>query len=176
MQHDERSGILLAVAGFTSLSVGDAIVKTMAGEWSPLAVAALRFTIGAIGLSLLLWRSEGASAFRPKRGWLQLARGYCLAGATLCFFSAEQLHVAALVYYDFANRAFLAVAVCVFACFLFAFHIQLIAFHSELPDNLCAFSPNDAAVPLGFLFGITVSVFEYLGGCQVNHALRRTIW
>ena len=88
MQHDERSGILLAVTGFSSLSVGDAIVKTMAGEWSPLAVAALRFTIGAIGLSLLLWRSEGAAAFRPTRGWLQLARGFCLAGATLCFFSA----------------------------------------------------------------------------------------
>lgn len=88
MQHDERSGIMLAVAGFSSLSVGDAIIKTMAGEWSPLAVAALRFTIGAIGLSLLLWRSEGGAAFRPKRPLLQVARGACLAGATLCFFSA----------------------------------------------------------------------------------------
>lgn len=88
MKHDERSGILLAVAGFSSLSVGDAIVKTMAGEWSPLAVAALRFTIGAIALSLLLLRSEGAAAFRPRRPWLQVARGACLAGATLCFFSA----------------------------------------------------------------------------------------
>ena len=76
------------MAGFSSLSVGDAIVKTMAGEWSPLAVAALRFTIGAIGLSLLLWRSEGAAAFRPRRPLLQVARGFCLAGATLCFFSA----------------------------------------------------------------------------------------
>ena len=88
VQHSERSGILLAAAGFSSLSVGDAIVKTMAGEWSPLAVAALRFTIGAIALSLLLLRSEGPGAFRPRRPLLQVARGACLAGATLCFFSA----------------------------------------------------------------------------------------
>ena len=88
MQQDERSGILLAVAGFSSLSVGDAIVKTMAGEWSPLAVAALRFAIGAIALSLLLLRSEGPGAFRPRRPLLQVARGACLAGASLCFFSA----------------------------------------------------------------------------------------
>ncbi|MBD59133.1 MAG: EamA family transporter [Citromicrobium sp.] len=76
------------MAGFSSLSVGDAIVKTMSGEWSPLAVAALRFTIGAVALSLLLLRSEGAAAFRPRRPLLQVARGACLAGATLCFFSA----------------------------------------------------------------------------------------
>lgn len=88
MRQDERSGILLAVAGFSSLSVGDAIIKTMAGEWSPLAVAALRFSIGAIGLSLLLLRAEGPAAFRPRRPWLQVARGACLAFATLCFFSA----------------------------------------------------------------------------------------
>ncbi|GAB5347926.1 DMT family transporter [Alteriqipengyuania sp. 357] len=88
MRDDERTGILLAVAGFSSLSVGDAIVKTMAGEWSPLAVAALRFTIGAIGLSILLLRAEGPAAFRPRRPLLQVARGACLAGATLCFFSA----------------------------------------------------------------------------------------
>ncbi len=88
MQHDERSGILLAVTGFATLSCGDAIVKTMAGEWSPLAVAALRFTIGSLVLALLLWRSEGPGAFRPRRPWLQVARGACLAGATLCFFSA----------------------------------------------------------------------------------------
>ena len=88
VQHSERSGILLAAAGFSSLSGGDAIVKTMAGEWSQLAVAALRFTIGAIALSLLLLRSEGPGAFRPRRPLLQVARGACLAGATLCFFSA----------------------------------------------------------------------------------------
>ena len=60
MQQDDRSGLLLAASGFASLSVGDAIVKTMAGEWSPLAVAALRFTIGALGLATLRSRTPTA--------------------------------------------------------------------------------------------------------------------
>lgn len=88
MQQDDRGGILLAMSGFALLSVGDAVVKTMAGQWSPLAVAALRFTMGAIGLSLLLLRAEGPTGFRPAKPWLQVARGACLAGATLMFFSA----------------------------------------------------------------------------------------
>ena len=88
MQHNERSGVLLAVAGFGLLSVGDAVIKTMAGEWSPLAVAALRFIIGGIGLSVLLWRSEGLPAFRPRRPGLQWARGFFLAAASLTMFSA----------------------------------------------------------------------------------------
>lgn len=88
MQHQERKGILLALGGFSILSLGDAVIKTMAGEWSPLAVTALRFTLGAIALSAMLARSEGASGFRPSHPWLQLVRGLCVAGASLCFFSA----------------------------------------------------------------------------------------
>lgn len=80
--------MLLALAGFAVLSVGDAVIKTMAGEWSPLAVGALRFTFGAFGLSALLFASEGPAAFRPARPWLQLARGLCLAIASLLFFCA----------------------------------------------------------------------------------------
>lgn len=88
MHQSERSGILLALAGFALLSIGDAVVKTMAGEFSPLGAAALRFVIGAIGVSLLLRMNEGPAAFRPKSPWLQAARGFCLAAASLCFFSA----------------------------------------------------------------------------------------
>ena len=88
MKQDDRSGILLALAGFALLSVGDAVVKTMAGEWSPLAVATLRFAIGSAGLSLLLAKFEGRRAFRPSHPWLQVGRGFCLAAASLCFFSA----------------------------------------------------------------------------------------
>ena len=84
----EESGLILALSGFAILSCGDAVIKTMAGAWSPLAVAALRFTIGAIGLSAILLIKEGVQAFRPRRPWLQAARGLCLAVATLCFFSA----------------------------------------------------------------------------------------
>lgn len=85
---DHRLGLLYALAGFAVLSVGDAIVKTMAGQWSPIAVAALRFTIGAIGLAAILRVREGAQAFRPQRMGLQIFRGFCLAMATICFFSA----------------------------------------------------------------------------------------
>ncbi|QYU69646.1 DMT family transporter [Leptolyngbya sp. 15MV] len=84
----ERSGLLLALAGFALLSCGDAVIKSMAGQWSPIAVAALRFSIGAVGLSALLALREGTPAFRPRKPWLQVARGVCMAGATLCFFSA----------------------------------------------------------------------------------------
>ncbi len=84
----ERGGLLLAIAGFALLSCGDAVIKSMAGLWSPIAVAALRFTIGAVVLSGLLMLREGAAAFRPRNPWLQIARGICMAGATLCFFCA----------------------------------------------------------------------------------------
>lgn len=88
MADKQGSGILYALCGFALLSTGDAIIKTMAGEWSPLAVAALRFTFGAIGLSALLGVRQGKAAFRPRNPLLQIGRGICLAMATIGFFSA----------------------------------------------------------------------------------------
>lgn len=86
--NDARAGLLLALAGFATLSVGDAVIKSMAGEWPVVAVAALRFSIGAVALSgLLLWQ-EGAAGLRPRRPWLQVARGASLAISSLAFFSA----------------------------------------------------------------------------------------
>ncbi len=88
MTSTPRSGIVYAVLGFAILSMGDAVIKSMAGAWPAYAVAALRFSIGAAGLGLLLWRAEGLRAFVPANPTLQLARGACLAMASLCFFSA----------------------------------------------------------------------------------------
>lgn len=88
MQKSERSGILIALCGFALLSFGDAVIKTIAGELSPLLVAAIRFALGSAGLSLLLAVNEGPRAFRPQNPSLQVARGFCLAAASLCFFSA----------------------------------------------------------------------------------------
>ena len=88
MTVEERSGLALAIAGFATLSVGDAVIKTMAGQWSPLAVAALRFALGSMGVSALLAIFEGPAAFRPVSWKLQAGRGFCLAAASLCFFSA----------------------------------------------------------------------------------------
>ncbi len=88
MTPTERSGLAIAAAGFAILSVGDAVVKSMADAWPPYAVAVLRFGIGALVLSVLLWRSEGPSAFVPQNLPLQIGRGACLAIASVCFFSA----------------------------------------------------------------------------------------
>lgn len=91
MTAEERKGVALAVLGFAILSSGDAVVKSMAGAWPAFAVAALRFTFGALALSLLLLRFEGPHAFVPQRPWLQVARGVCLAISSTCFFSAIYL-------------------------------------------------------------------------------------
>ena len=82
------SGLAYAVLGFAILSCGDAIIKSMAGAWPAIAVAALRFSIGALGLAVLLWRSEGPRAFVPSHPWVQVGRGACVALASVCFFSA----------------------------------------------------------------------------------------
>lgn len=84
----ESSGLLLAIAGFATLSIGDAVIKSMAGMWPVTAVAALRFTIGAVVLATMLAWQEGGAGLRPRRPWLQAARGACLAISSLAFFSA----------------------------------------------------------------------------------------
>lgn len=88
MAESEGSGVLFALGGFALLSVGDAVIKTMAGEFTPTGVAAIRFTFGAIGLATLALAREGRGVLRPPSPWLQVARGLCLALASLCFFSA----------------------------------------------------------------------------------------
>ena len=88
VRQDGRGGLLWALSGFALLSVSDGVIKTMSGEWSPIAVAALRFTIGASGLCALLLAREGKAGLKPSHPWLQLGRGFCMAAASLLFFSA----------------------------------------------------------------------------------------
>ena len=83
-----NSGLLLALTGFATLSLGDAVVKSIAGEWPGTAVAALRYIVGAFGLGMLLWMVEGREGFRMPMPKIQLLRGSMVALATLCFFSA----------------------------------------------------------------------------------------
>lgn len=85
---DDRSGLLLALAGFALLSIGDAVIKSMAGQWAPSAMAALRYTAGAIGLSGLLLAREGRAGFAIRRPGLQLVRGASVSVATIAFFAA----------------------------------------------------------------------------------------
>lgn len=83
-----RSGLLYALCGFALLSVGDATIKTIAGAWPGTAVAALRYTIGALGLGILLLIKEGRRGFAMPRPKAQLLRGFAVATATICFFSS----------------------------------------------------------------------------------------
>lgn len=84
----DGKGLLLALCGFASLSIGDTIIKTIAGAWPGTAVALTRYTAGAVMLGLLLARSEGRRGFvLPQRGW-HLLRGLAVGVATVTFFSA----------------------------------------------------------------------------------------
>jgi len=83
-----RSGLLYALCGFALLSIGDAVIKSIAGAWPGTAVAALRYSIGAIGLGALLFLKEGRRGFAMPMPKVQLLRGFSVAMATICFFSS----------------------------------------------------------------------------------------
>ena len=92
MQQSDRAGLLFALAGFCLLSVGDVVVKSMADEWTPTAVAAVRYTLGAVGLSALLAMREGSVPFRTiPKPMIQMMRGLGVATATLAFFGSVWL-------------------------------------------------------------------------------------
>lgn len=85
---DIRAAWLLGLSGFALLSLGDSVVKSIAGEWPGTAAAALRFALGAAGLGVILWLREGRAGFAAPRLGLQAARGAALALASCMFFLA----------------------------------------------------------------------------------------
>ncbi|MEM1433769.1 MAG: DMT family transporter [Pseudomonadota bacterium] len=85
---DARRGILFALLAFCGFPIGDMFIKSLAGSWPPLAVGALRFSIGAVGFAAILLLREGPAGFRVRRPWMHLARGLALTVATASFFSA----------------------------------------------------------------------------------------
>jgi drug/metabolite transporter (DMT)-like permease len=70
------------------LAIGDAVIKSIAGAWPGTVVAALRYSIGAIGLGTLLFLKEGRQGFVMPMPKVQLLRGFSVALATICFFSS----------------------------------------------------------------------------------------
>jgi drug/metabolite transporter (DMT)-like permease len=78
--------LLLALAGFLLLSIGDVVVKSMAGLWPGSWIALLRYSIGAVALAAFVRWHHGRAAFAFPRPWLQLARGVAVATATFGFF------------------------------------------------------------------------------------------
>jgi drug/metabolite transporter (DMT)-like permease len=88
LRQNDSQGLLLALAGFAVMTVGDTVIKTIAGAWPGTAVALTRYSIGAAGLALLLARREGRSGFRIARPKWQLVRGFGIGVATTTFFSS----------------------------------------------------------------------------------------
>jgi drug/metabolite transporter (DMT)-like permease len=86
MQSDHIKGLIFAFAGFSLLSVGDAVIKSIHGAWPGTAIAALRYSFGALGLGAMLWRKDGRKAFRLPMPWVQLGRGASVAFASASFF------------------------------------------------------------------------------------------
>lgn len=92
MQQSDRAGLLLALAGFAMLSLGDVIVKGMAGLWPATAIAAMRYLIAAAVLSGLLCAREGRGALWPMpRAKLQWWRGAGVALSAITMFTAVWL-------------------------------------------------------------------------------------
>ncbi len=81
-----RSGILFGLTGYALLTVGDAVIKTMAGEWPGTGVTAIRFVIGAVGIGVIIAMKYGRAGFAVPRPRLQVARGVSLSIASLCFY------------------------------------------------------------------------------------------
>lgn len=86
-----RGSILLALAAFCIFSFGDGITKSTAGLWPGTAVAAMRFSFGAMGLGLILLVKEGVSGFAMPRPLIQIARGAMMTCSTACIFVALQV-------------------------------------------------------------------------------------
>ncbi|MDE2561772.1 MAG: DMT family transporter [Sphingomonadales bacterium] len=88
MRGNDRAGLLFGLAGFATLSIGDAVVKSMAGTWPGTAIASLRYVFGAIGLATILLAREGRSGFAFPHLRFQLLRGFAVSMSAIAFFSA----------------------------------------------------------------------------------------
>ena len=86
-----NSGLALALIGFVVLSCGDAVVKTMVAAISPPEIAALRFTLGALGLGALVALRRGWTGFGGQPWRWQALRGGGVALATTGFFGAVSI-------------------------------------------------------------------------------------
>lgn len=88
VKHQERSGLLWALAGFCTLSIGDAIVKGMPGAWPAPAMALTRYIVGTLALGALLAWKEGWQALKPPPMGLHWVRGAAISCSAIGMFMA----------------------------------------------------------------------------------------
>jgi drug/metabolite transporter (DMT)-like permease len=78
--------LALAAAGFSLLTIGDSIIKSIAGAWPGTAVAALRYGFGATGLAIFLAIREGRAGFTLPMPAIQFGRAAAVSISAACFF------------------------------------------------------------------------------------------
>lgn len=88
MDQSDRAGLLYALAGFCTLSIGDAIIKGMAGEWPATAMATTRYLVGTALLAALVWRHQGRASLALPRDTLQWLRGVAISTSAIGMFLA----------------------------------------------------------------------------------------
>jgi len=88
MHNTDRAGLLFALAGFCTLSLGDAIIKGMPGAWPATAMAATRYVVGTMLLAVLMVRSQGWRALALPRDGLQWLRGVAISISAVGMFLA----------------------------------------------------------------------------------------
>ena len=88
MGQSDRAGLLFALAGFCTLSIGDAIIKGMAGEWPATAMAATRYIVGTLVLAVLMVRHEGWRSLALPVWGLQWLRGIAISLSAVSMFLA----------------------------------------------------------------------------------------
>jgi drug/metabolite transporter (DMT)-like permease len=94
LDHHHKSpglGMVAALIGFSALPVGDALVKSMTGDWPGTAIATLRYIYGAAFLGSIILLHSGPQGFAVRRFDLQLGRGAAIAVSAISFFFAVQL-------------------------------------------------------------------------------------
>lgn len=180
-----RAAMLLALAGFACLSVGDGLVKSMAGQWPGSAISALRYVFGLIGLGIAIAATQGRAGFACPRPWLQFGRGAAVAVATLGFFLGVQVMpladstaiqftspiltalLSALLLREHAGRAVWVATVIAFVGVLIVLRPNLLAL------GPAALLPVGAALGMAFLMifnrmaagGASAIQMQFLGAC-----------
>lgn len=88
MEQSDRAGLLFVLAGFSTLSIGDAIIKGMAGEWPATAMGATRYIVGTIALAILIVHRQGWPSLALPRAKLQWLRGTAISVSAMGMFMA----------------------------------------------------------------------------------------
>jgi drug/metabolite transporter (DMT)-like permease len=88
---NDRSGLLWALAGFCTLSIGDAIVKGMPGAWPAPAMVLTRYVVSTLVLGAMLAWNEGPGALRPPTERLHWVRGVAISFSAIGMFMAVWL-------------------------------------------------------------------------------------